>query len=100
MAPQILAACFQLLGLPETTGHGQRVAGERDRPVAGQANRGHGEGAQPVVRQSRVRPVHTRPVGRSRRYAVHVRAEQRDGEPGRKRFVFGHRSRAKRRGHL
>lgn len=44
--------------------------------------------------------MHARPVGRSRRHAVHVRAEQRDGERGRERFVFDLRSRARRRGHL
>lgn len=91
--PQILAAGFQLRGLPETVGHGQRVAGERDRPVAGPADSGHGQGAQPVLRQGRVHQVHARPVGRSRGHAVHVRAEQR--HVGR-----GHRSRAQRRGHL
>lgn len=49
VAPQVLAAGFQLRRFPEAVGHGQRIAGERDHPVAGQAYRGYGQGAQPVL---------------------------------------------------
>jgi len=58
VAPQVLAAGFQLRRFPKAAGHGQRVAGERDHTVAGQADRGHGQGAQPVLRQGRIHPVH------------------------------------------
>jgi len=92
--PEVLAAGFQLRGLPEAVGHGQRVAGERDRAVAGPADSGHGQGAQPVLRQASVHPVHAGPVGRALGHAVHVRAEQRHA--GRR----VQRSRAERRGHL
>jgi len=82
VAFEVPAAGFQLPGLPEAVGREQRVAGERDHQVAGQADRGHGQGAQPVLRQGGVRAQHARPMGHAPGHPVHVRAEQRDGERG------------------
>lgn len=42
VASLVLAAGIQLRGLPEAAGHRERVSGERDRTVVGQADSGHG----------------------------------------------------------
>lgn len=79
VAAVVPAAGVQLPGLPAAAGRGQRVAGERDRQAGGPVDRGHGQGAQPVLRQGGVRAVHARQVGHAPGHGVRVRAEQRDG---------------------
>lgn len=82
VAPLVLAAGIQLRGLPEAAGHRERVSGERDRTVVGQADRGHGQGAQCVLRQAGVRAVLGQLVEHVPGHGVHVRAEQRCDQRG------------------